>query len=205
VTATIAPTDRATDRAAAVPGGTAGDPYDNQFTRRFGRPAERPRTKIKPALTEDVKAFIRASPFLIMATADAQGRCDASPKGGQPGFAAILDDTHLLVPDVAGNKLFQGYRNMVENPHVGLLFMIPGNDRTVRVNGRVALVDREDVQRRHASFGVHNPDDNTITLQGIVVEVEEAYGHCPRAFKFADLWNVGAINAGGEANDRKDR
>ena len=197
MTATIAPTDR----AAAVPATAADDPYDNQFTRRFGRPAERPRTKIKPVLTEDVKAFIRASPFLVMATADAEGRCDASPKGGQPGFVAILDDTHLLVPDVAGNKLFQGYRNMAENPHVGLLFMIPGNDRTVRVNGRVALVDREDVQRRHASFGVHNPDDNAITLQGIVVQVEEAYGHCPRAFKFAGLWNAGAIAAGRGAMD----
>lgn len=180
---------------APVAGTTAGDQYDNQFTRRFGRPAERTQAKIRDHLTEEVQAFIRRSPFLVMATADAEGRCDASPKGGMPGFVAILDDRHLLVPDVAGNRLFQGYRNLADNPRVGLVFMIPGSDRTVRVNGRVTLVDHDEVLRRHAEAGVFNPDDNAITLQGFVVEVEEAYGHCPRAFKFADLWNTETIDA----------
>jgi PPOX class probable FMN-dependent enzyme len=173
--------------------------FDNRFTRQFGVPAEGPRTKVKPVLTEEVRAFIRQAPFVVMATADAEGRCDASPKGGKPGFVAILDDRHLLVPDVAGNRLFQGYQNMAANPHVGLLFIIPGSERTVRVNGRVTIVDKEAVARRHVAFGdqpdVHYRDDNTMTLQGIVVEVEEAYTHCPRAFKFADLWNTEKIEA----------
>src|SRR6266540_3183659 len=174
--------------------------FDNQFTRRFGMPAERPRTKVKGVLTEEVQAFIRQSPCVVMATADEAGRCDASPKGGKPGFVAILDERHLLVPDVAGNRLFHGYQNMAANPHVGLLFIIPGTERTARVNGRVRIVDREEVAQRHAAFAgerpdVHYVDDNTLTLQGIVVEVEEAYTHCPRAFKFADLWNVETIAA----------
>src|SRR5688572_28047107 len=101
------------------------DQYGNEFTLRFGVPAERPRAKIKGYLAEDVKAFIRQAPFVVMATADAEGRCDASPNGGRQGFVTILDDQHLLVPDVAGHKLFQGYRNMADYPHVGLLFMIP--------------------------------------------------------------------------------
>ena len=183
--------------AEAAPADLAA--FDNQFTRQFGMPAERPRTKVKGVLTEDVQAFIRQAPFVVVATADAQGRCDASPKGGKPGFVAILDERHLLVPDVAGNRLFQGYQNMAANPHVGLLFIIPGREGTARVNGRVTIVDKAEVARRHATFGdqpdVHYRDDNTTTLQGIVVEVEEAYTHCPRAFKFADLWDAETIAA----------
>jgi PPOX class probable FMN-dependent enzyme len=179
---------------------TEADPFDNEFTRQFGKPIERVQVKVKGVLSEEVQAFIRQSPFVVMATADGEGRCDASPKGGKPGFVAILDERHLLVPDVAGNRLFQGYQNMAENPHVGLLFIIPGTERTVRVNGRVTIVGRSEVAQRHAAFAgelpdVHWVDDNTKTLQGIVVEVEEAYGHCARAFKFSDLWNTETIEA----------
>jgi PPOX class probable FMN-dependent enzyme len=192
MTATIAP---ARGAAAAAD----GDGFDNQFTRQFGMPVERVQKKVKGLLSEDVQAFIRQSPFLVMATADARGNCDASPKGGKPGFVAILDERHVLVPDVAGNRLFHGYQNMATNPHVALLFIIPGSERTARVNGRVTIVDSEEVGRRHAAFrdrpDVSYRDDNTKTLQGIVVEVEEAYTHCPRAFKFADLWDAETIAA----------
>jgi len=100
--------------------------FDNRFTQTFGTPIERVQTKVKNFLPEPVKAFIAESPFLVMSTSDLQGKCDASPKGGEPGFVRILDDRHLLVPDVAGNKLFQSYLNMDENPHVGMVFFIPG-------------------------------------------------------------------------------
>ena len=179
--------------APAVPG-EAGlaeecDPFDNPFTRQFGVPAERPRKKVVPYLEEHVREFIARAPFLVMATSDGEGRCDASPKGGRPGFVAVLDERHLLVPDVAGNRLFQSYLNMSANPHVGLLFMVPGSDSTVRVNGRARLIEQDEVRRHVDGLSVYWKDDNTVLLQGVLVEVEEAYSHCPRAFRFADLWN----------------
>jgi PPOX class probable FMN-dependent enzyme len=175
-----------------------GDPFDNRFTRQFGQPAERPRKKVVPYLEAQVREFIARSPFLVMATSDGEGRCDASPKGGRPGFVAVLDERHLLVPDVAGNRLFQSYLNMSANPHVGLLFMIPGSDSTVRVNGRARLIEQDEVRRYVDGLPVYWKDDNTILLQGVLVEVEEAYSHCPRAFRFADLWNAQTIASGRE-------
>ena len=143
----------------------------------------------------DVQAFIRRAPFLVLATSDAAGRCDASPRGGTPGFVTILDERHLLLPDVKGNKLFQSYLNVEQNPHVGLLFMVPGSDRTVRVNGAATLLDDAAVRQHIAGLSLHNPDENAVLLQGLLIEVEEAYGHCPRSFTFADLWNVDTIAA----------
>jgi hypothetical protein len=166
---------------------------DNQFTRAFGAPIERIRTKVKDYLPEPIKAFIAESPFLVMATSDPQGHCDASPKGGQPGFVRILDDRHLLIPDVAGNRLFQSYLNMEANPHVGLVFMIPGISEVVRVNGRVTIVSREALDRHEVEHAMANPDGDRAVQQGLVVEVEEAYTHCPRALNYARLWDVEEI------------
>ena len=169
--------------------------FDNRFTRQFGFPKERPATKVKGYLADNVKEFIRHSPFLVMATSGADGSCDASPKGGLPGFVKVLDDSHLLIPDVAGNKLFQSHLNMSENPHVGLVFFIPGARETVRVNGRIEFVTGEELERLEIALEVRNPDDNSKVLQGLVVEIEEAYGHCPRALAFSDLWNEESIGA----------
>ena len=159
----------------------------------FGPPNERAVSKVKDTLSEEVKSFIAQSPFVVMATSNGEGRCDTSPKGGKPGFVKVLDDRHLVVPDVAGNRLFQSYLNMDDNPHVGLLFLIPGSNDTVRVNGRVAVLPREEMERLNITLSLNNPDDNSVQLQGILVEVEEAYPHCPRALKFAELWNVQTI------------
>jgi hypothetical protein len=168
---------------------TCDPAFDNRFTRAFGFPVEKIQTKVKDFLPDRIKAFIAESPFLVMATASQDGRCDASPKGGKPGFVRILDDRHLLVPDVAGNKLFQSYQNMDDNPRVGLIFLIPGISEVVRVNGRVRMISRDDLDRQGVEDAMYNPDGNRDVLQGIVVEVEEAYGHCPRALNYADLWN----------------
>lgn len=167
----------------------------NRFADVFGYPKGRAVTKLKDYMTPYVQAFIRQSPFAIMATSDADGRCDASPKGGKPGFIRVLDDRHLLFPDVAGNKLFQSYQNMDGNPYVGLLFFIPGVNDTVRVNGKVTIVDKQELERRNIALSLYNPDDNARHLQGILVEVEESYGHCPRALKFSQLWDVDTIAA----------
>jgi uncharacterized protein len=163
--------------------------FDNRFTQVFGVPLERIQTKVKDFLPEPVKAFIAESPFLVMSTSDRQGRCDASPKGGEPGFVRILDDHHLLLPDVAGNKLFQSYLNMDENPHVGLVFFIPGISEVVRVNGRVTIVSREALDGHQVQRSMYNPDGDRAVQQGIVIEVEEAYTHCPRAMNYSRLWD----------------
>ena len=167
--------------------------FDNKFTREFGFPKGRATTKVKAYLNDREKQFITLSPFLVMATSSGDGSCDASPKGGKPGFVKILDDSTLLVPDVAGNRLFQSYINMNENPHVGLVFFIPGVRETVRVNGRVRIISGDELRKLEVKLEVSNPDDNSKVLQGIVVEIEESYGHCPRALKFSELWESGGL------------
>ena len=161
----------------------------NRFTTQFGFPKERSVNKVVNVMSDIVQEFIRQSPFCILATSDAEGNCDASPKGGKKGFVSVLDDRHIIVPDTAGNKLFQTYLNMESNPHVGIVFLIPGSNDTVRVNGRVSLLSKSDLDQLNIELSVNFHDDNTLNLQGIMVEVEEAFTHCPRAFKFADLWN----------------
>jgi len=167
--------------------------FDNRFTQAFGLPVERIQTKVKPQLTEPIKAFIAESPMLVMATSDRDGHCDASPKGGLPGFVRILDDNHLMVPDVAGNKLFQSYLNMDQNPQVGLLFFIPGLSEVVRVNGRVTIVSKNELDQHGADGARHDPDEARDVVQGIVVEIEEAYTHCPRAINYSRLWDTEEI------------
>ena len=166
---------------------------DNRFTQAFGFPSERAVTKVKDFLTEPVRAFIAESPFLVMATSSRDGHCDASPKGGKPGFVRVIDERHLLVPDVAGNKLFQSYQNMDENPNVGLVFFIPGLADVVRVNGSLTAVTRQELDVHAVEHSIYNPDGDRGVQQGIIVEVAEAYGHCPRALNYSDLWSLEAI------------
>lgn len=162
--------------------------FDNQFTQQFGFPKERAATKISASLKDNVKDFIGQSPFLVMATSGADGSCDASPKGGKPGFVKVLDDKRVIIPDVAGNKLFQSYINIAENPHVGLVFFIPGIRETVRLNGEAKIVDRQELDKLQVQLEVFNADENAKILQGIVIEIAESYGHCPRALAFSELW-----------------
>ncbi len=168
---------------------------DNRFTAVFGAPDPKGRAKSKVVdyMTDFVQEFIRQSPFVVMATSDAEGNCDASPKGGLPGFVKILDDRHLVLPDVAGNRLFQSYLNMDANPHVGLIFMIPGVNDTVRVNGSVSIVNQEELNRKDVEVSLYEPDERGYHLQGIIVEVDEAYGHCPRALNFSKFWDTETI------------
>ena len=165
----------------------------SRFNDQFGEMSERARVKVKGEMSEFVQKFIEASPFVVMASSDPDGNCDASPKGGKPGFVKVIDGTRLLLPDVAGNRLFQSYQNMDDNPHVGLLFMIPGVNDTVRVNGTVTIVDREELERQKVELSLYWTDDNAKHLQGIIINVEESYGHCPRAYNFAKLWDTDQI------------
>jgi PPOX class probable FMN-dependent enzyme len=166
----------------------------NRFAEMFGYPKGRAVTKLKNSMTPFVQEFIQRAPFAVLATSDRDGRCDASPKGGKPGFVRVLDERHLLMPDVAGNKLFQSYQNLDSNSYVALLFFIPGVNETVRVNGKATIVDKEELDRRNVALSLYQTDDNAKHLQGIIIEVEEAYAHCPRALKFSNLWDVEEIS-----------
>lgn len=160
---------------------------------KYGEPSGIAAKKVVPYMNEWVMAFIRRSPFAIMATSDTNGNCDASPKGGKPGFIKVIDEGHLIIPDIAGNRLFQSYANVDDNPHVGLIFMIPGMNYTARVNGSVRFMEKEELDQLGIEGEVFNPDEKAITLQALMLEVNEAYGHCPRALSFSKLWDVDQI------------
>lgn len=135
-------------------------------------------------LDEHCRAFIARSPFLFLATSNAAGDCDVSPKGDAPGFVQVLDDETLVIPDRPGNQRADSLRNILENPHAGLLFVIPGVEWTLRVNGRATIVRDDDVRERMAVNG--KPPAIAIALV-----VEEAYLHCPKCFIRAKLWDTG--------------
>ena len=167
----------------------------NRAQERFGEPSGIVLRKVAPFLDSMVQEFIRQAPFAVLATADADGNCDASPKGGKPGFVKVLDATHLWIPDIAGNKLFHSYANVETNPKAALVFLIPGCDWTVRVSGRVSVVEPGDASLAGFAPEVLASDDNTRVLQALLLEVIEAYAHCPRAFTFSGLWDPERIVA----------
>jgi len=163
----------------------------NKYQDKFGCPAERTKGKVKPTMAAWIQDFIRHSPFCVLATSNANGDCDASPKGGRPGFVKVLNAKQLFIPDVAGNKLFHGYGNIESNSKAGLVFFIPGHNSTVRVNGKVRVIDKSELP--HVHLEVHNPDEKAEILQGLLLDVDESYSHCPRALKFSRLWDVDEI------------
>ena len=165
---------------------------NNKYQDKFGYPIGRTKGKVRPFMAVWIQDFIKHAPFCVMATSNAKGDCDASPKGGMPGFVKVLNDKQLFIPDVAGNKLFHGYSNIETNPQVGLIFFIPGHNNTVRINGRVKVVDRTELNG--TKLEVFNPDEKAEVLQGLLLEVEESYSHCPRALKFSRLWDIDEIS-----------
>jgi PPOX class probable FMN-dependent enzyme len=168
---------------------------EHRLRAELGQPAERTLSKVRDQLLPWVQEYIRRAPFAVLATSDRAGHCDASPRGGTPGFVQVLDNRHLLLPDVAGNRLFQSYSNVLDNPQVGLLFLIPGVDETVRVNSRAERLDEDGLRARTVELAVHEPDANARLQQGLWIEVREAYGHCPRALTFSRLWDPERIVA----------
>jgi uncharacterized protein len=132
-------------------------------------------------LDELARALIAASPMLLLATTAADGRCDASPRGGPPGFVTVLDDMHLAIPDATGNRRLDSLTNIIDSGQAGLLFMIPGRTTTLRVNGRAHVTADPDCLARIAAVG--KPP-----VTAIVVAVAEVYAHCPKAFVRSRLW-----------------
>jgi PPOX class probable FMN-dependent enzyme len=134
-----------------------------------------------PLLDEHCQAFVARSPLVLVGTAAGDGRCDVSPRGGPPGFVAVLDEHRLAIPDLPGNRRLDSQRNIVENPWVGLLFVIPGLDETLRVEGRAWIVRDEDVLARCEVRGRRR-------ALAIGVEVESAFIHCAKAFRRGQVW-----------------
>jgi PPOX class probable FMN-dependent enzyme len=130
------------------------------------------------------RKLIDASPMLFVATHADDGRSDVSPRGGQPGFVTVLDDTHLAIPDATGNRRLDTLENIVASGRVALIFLIPGRDTTLRVNGRAAITAAPEVLERLTPVG--KPPRTAI-----VVEAEEVYTHCPKAFVRSKLWDPG--------------
>ena len=154
-----------------------------------GEPSKRAQKKVLNYLSDDVIEFIEDSPFAILATADKAGNCDASPRGGRPGFIRIIDNKTLFVPDIRGNRLLQSTSNITSNPKAGLIFLIPGNNKSVRVNGSVQFLDVTEINEMGINNTVFNPDENVEMIQGLLIKVHESYQHCPRALSFSNLWN----------------
>jgi PPOX class probable FMN-dependent enzyme len=147
-----------------------------------GTPSELARKKQLATLDAHCRAVIARSPFVLVATSGASGQCDVSPKGDAPGFVQVLDDRHLLIPDRPGNKRLDGMRNILENPHVGLIFLVPRRGETLRVNGRASIVRDAELLDRCTVQG--KPP-----LLGIGVQVEECFLHCAKAIIRSNLWN----------------
>ena len=148
----------------------------------LGPPSARALKKDIGRLDEHCRAFIALSPFAVLSSSAPDGRCDASPRGDHPGFVAVLDDHTLALPERPGNRRADSLTNLLENPEAGLLFLVPGVEEELRVNGRARLVrdgwllDRLAVEQKRPQLA-------------IVVTVREAYFHCAKAVRRAQLWD----------------
>src|SRR5271167_1719346 len=152
-----------------------------QLEALLGLPSPLTPQKLLPALDEAAIDFIGRSPFLVLATADAQGNQDASPKGDGPGFVAVEDEHTLVIPERKGNRLMFSLRNILANPQVGIIFLVPGTDETFRVNGTAELSDDPDLLVRLTARGAP-------ALLAIRVTVHECFFHCAKAFIRSQLW-----------------
>src|SRR5215475_9962182 len=148
----------------------------------LGTPSDVVCSKISDRLNDLTRQFIERSPFVCVATKLPDGGIDVSPRGDPPSFVRILDERTLLIPDRPGNKLADTLTNLLADPAIGLLFLIPGVGDTFRVNGRGYVTDDEELLAGSAIEG-------SPPKLGIVVSVEEAYTQCPKALIRSDLWN----------------
>jgi uncharacterized protein len=148
----------------------------------FGAPSELAVKKELPRLDRHARAFIKLSPFVVVASSDAAGRCDATPRGDAPGFVEVLEDGRLLIPDRRGNNRIDTFQNIAENPHVGLIFMVPGINETLRVNGAASVTTEPALLEPLAVQG-------KAPKAALLVVPEEVYFHCGKALIRSDLWN----------------
>ena len=147
-----------------------------------GEPARLIREKIADRLNPLTRQFVERSPFVVVASGRPDGGLDVSPRGDPAGFVRILDERTLLLPDRPGNKLADTLTNLLADDRIALLFLIPGVNDTFRVNGRARIVDDPELLAASEVEG-------KVPQLGILVQVEEAYTQCPKAFLRSELWN----------------
>jgi PPOX class probable FMN-dependent enzyme len=151
----------------------------------YSQPTERVINYVLDHVNSAGRAFIAASPFLVLATGSREG-LDCSPKGDRAGFVEVAGDGQtLLIPDRRGNNRVDGLKNLIEDPRIGLIFFVPGANETYRVNGRARISADAGLRRR---FIVNGSEPTTV----VIVTVEQAFQHCPRALLRSDLWKAGS-------------
>ena len=155
---------------------------EDKLRSKFGTVHPLAVTKSRPALDKHSRQFIAMSPFLVISTADAEGKADLSPRGDPPGFVHVVDERTILIPDRPGNNRLDTMSNIVVNPNIGCLFFIPGFEDTLRLNGKARIT--EDAQL--LGHCVVNGKQPKI---GIVISVEEVFLHCAKALKRSKLWS----------------
>lgn len=148
----------------------------------IGEPSELVQAKVSDRLNDLTRQLVERSPFLCLATSAADGTCDVSPRGDPSGFVRILDDRTLLLPDRPGNRLADSLRNVMQNPHVALLFLVPGVTDTFRVNGTATIVSDPEILEACAVEG-------KAPKLGLLIEIQEALTHCSKAFLRSQLWD----------------
>lgn len=148
----------------------------------LGEPSYRAATKVRPALHPRDREWIATSPFVVLATSDAEGHCDASPKGDPAGFVRVLDEHTIAIPERPGNRRADGYHNILSNPRVGVLFLIPGRKETLRVNGRARVL-------RDAPYFDDMIVQGKRPILAVEVAIEEIFFHCAKAVMRSSLWN----------------
>jgi PPOX class probable FMN-dependent enzyme len=152
-----------------------------QLREIYPPPKQRSVDKEIDHLDDHCRRFLALSPFAVISSAGTDGTCDSSPKGGPPGFVRVLDDHRLLIPDATGNRRLDGLQNMLHNPSVGIVFLIPGMGETLRVNGRVELTRDPELLAGLETGG----RDAQLAL---IVHVEQAYLHCAKCIIRSELW-----------------
>lgn len=147
----------------------------------LGNPGDPARLKAVAELDEHCERILALSPFAVVATSGADGSCDASPRGGPPGFIRMLSPRQVAIGELPGNRLFDGAQNLAENPHAALLVMVPGVTETLRIEGTAHISTEE-------SLRVATAIDGKPPWGALVVDVEKAFVHCGKAFKRSRLW-----------------
>lgn len=148
----------------------------------LGEPAAIVCAKVTDRLNAQTRRYVELSPLVCLATSDPAGTCDLSPRGDPAGFVRILDDVTLLIPERPGNRIADTLRNIVANPHVGMLFLVPGVTETFRVNGRATLTTDPELLTPCAVEG-------KVPRLGIIVDIEQAYTQCSKAFLRSHCWD----------------
>lgn len=155
---------------------------EEQLRALYGHPSGRAKIKALLQLEKHSKNFINKSPFVVISTVNESYKLDASPRGGSPGFIKVIDDKTIIIPDAKGNNRLDSLSNIIETQHIGLLFMIPGVDETLRVNGK-AYISTDTIHLD--AFDTERKRPNAC----IVVAIEELFLHCAKAFMRSKLWD----------------